>query len=172
MGNIFRHPPLACFCSEAEGQRETVELKPDSDCLCAAGRSGVIWPRRRGRTAPKSMRTSPSANWGEETTTVLSMNQYNGMRRIEALVWSCEEFQQRVLVVKLLLPVIAFNMTYILDVEKERWLFYFLERTSIAHSEKENDPFLIDGDKWDCWRGCGPTGDFAHVFVTLTDEEW
>lgn len=66
------------------------------------------------------MRTSPSASWGEGTTTVLSMNQYNGMRHIEALVWSCEEFQQRVLVVKLLLPVIAFNMTYILDVEKER----------------------------------------------------
>lgn len=72
--HIFWHPSLACFCGAAEGQMETLELKPDSVCLCAAGRSGVIWPRRRGTTAPKSMRTSPLANWGEEAATVLSMN--------------------------------------------------------------------------------------------------
>lgn len=28
--NMFRHPPLACVCRKAEGQMETVELKPVS----------------------------------------------------------------------------------------------------------------------------------------------
>lgn len=28
------HPPLACFCREAQGQMETLELRPDSVSLC------------------------------------------------------------------------------------------------------------------------------------------
>lgn len=44
-------------------------LNLTASVFCAAERSGVTWPRRRGTTAPKSTRTLPSASWGEEALT-------------------------------------------------------------------------------------------------------
>lgn len=48
--------------------KDQSEFKADCSSVWSAGRSGVTWPRRRGTTARKSMRTSLLASWGKEVT--------------------------------------------------------------------------------------------------------
>lgn len=62
-GNIFRHRRGSS--PKMSGSRMTQNVT--RTVFCVPGRSGVTWPRRRGTTAPKSMRTLPSASWGEES---------------------------------------------------------------------------------------------------------